>query len=132
MAIINRDPNYSDLDLDFLAHPTTGDIVKKKGEDAVKRSIRNLVLTNYYEKPFRSYVGSNAYKMLFENPNYLTANAIKDDIKNTISRLEPRVVILAIDVTYNEEGDGYVITIGYSLVNRPEPLVTTIFLERIR
>ena len=48
---IVRKPDYSDLDLDFIAHPTTGDVVKKTGVDAIKRSVRNLILTNFYDRP---------------------------------------------------------------------------------
>jgi len=69
MAIqrITRKHDYSDLDLDFLAHPTTGDVVRKTGLDAIKRSVRNLVLTNFYDRKFRSAIGSNATKILFDN-----------------------------------------------------------------
>ena len=66
---VTRKNDYSDLDLDFLAHPTTGDVVKKTGLDAIKRSVRNLILTNYYDKPFRPGIGSNAQKILFDNIN---------------------------------------------------------------
>ena len=61
--------DYQDLDLDFIAHPVRKDIVKKTGPDAVARAIRNLVLTNFYDRPFRPYIGSNAQKLLFENIN---------------------------------------------------------------
>ena len=63
---VTRRNDYSDLDLDFIAHPTTGDVVKKTGVDAIKRSVRNLILTNFYDRPFRSYIGSNAQKILFD------------------------------------------------------------------
>ena len=53
-SFINRQPDYTDLDLDFLRHPTTSDVVVKSGDDAIKRSIRNLIFTNYYDRPFRS------------------------------------------------------------------------------
>ena len=55
---ISRQPDYSDLDLDFKINPITGDINKKKGADAIKRSIRNLIFTNYYERPFKMEIGS--------------------------------------------------------------------------
>ena len=54
---VSRQPDYSDLDLDFMINPVTGDINKKKGTDAIKRSIRNLIFTNYYERPFKSKIG---------------------------------------------------------------------------
>ena len=65
--VISRTPDYSDLDLDFIPHRTTKDVLVKTGADAIKRSVRNLVLTNFYEKPFRPGIGSNAVKLLFDN-----------------------------------------------------------------
>ena len=129
---IARQPDYSDLDLDFIAHPMTGDIVRKKGTEAIKRSIRNLILTNFYDRPFRPGIGSNAQKLLFENANHLTANFLVDAIKETINRFEPRVQLLRVDVIFDEDNNGYNATIVYSMVNRPEPIVTTLFLERLR
>lgn len=133
MAVnISRQTDYSDLDLDFMAHPTTGDIVKKKGTEAIKRSLRNLILTNFYDRPFRHSIGSNAQKLLFENANHLTANFLTDSIREVIKKFEPRIILLGIDTNFDYDNNGYNVTITYSIVNRPEPLVTTIFLERIR
>lgn len=131
-TIIAREPDFSDLDLDFIAHPTTGDIVRKKGVEAVKRSVRNLILTNFYDRPFQPSIGSNAQKLLFENPNHLTANFLSDAIREVIRRFEPRIILLGLDVNFDYDNNGYTVTLTYSLVNRPEPLVSTIFLERIR
>jgi phage baseplate assembly protein W len=131
-TIISREPDYADLDLDFIAHPMTGDIVRKKGVEAVKRSLRNLILTNFYDRPFRPGIGSNAQRLLFENANHITANLLTDAIKEVIARFEPRIILLGLDVKFDYDNNGYNVTITYSLVNRPEPLVSTIFLERIR
>jgi phage baseplate assembly protein W len=133
MAVtIARSPDYSDLDLDFIAHPTTGDIVKKKGVEAIKRSVRNLILTNFYDRPFRHHIGSDAQRLFFENANHITANLLTDAIRDVIRKYEPRVVIGGIDVNFDYDNNGYNVTLTYSMVNRPEPLVSTIFLERIR
>lgn len=132
MAIISRRPDYSDLDLDFIAHPTTGDVVKKTGDDAIKRSVRNLILTNFYDRPFRHYIGSNAVKLLFEPANQITANLLADTIREVINNYERRIEIRALNVVFDFDNNGYNVTLEYSIINRPEPLVTTIFLERIR
>jgi phage baseplate assembly protein W len=131
-TIIAREPDFVDLDLDFIAHPTTGDIVRKRGVEAVKRSVRNLILTNFYDRPFQPSIGSNAQKLLFENPNHLTANFLTDAIREVIRRFEPRIILMGLDVVFDYDNNGYTVTLTYSLVNRPEPLVSTIFLERIR
>lgn len=134
---ITRKFDYSDLDLDFLAHPTTGDIVKKKGIDAIKRSIRNLVLTNFYDRKFRSFIGSNVTKILFDNINPFTATFLKDAIVEVITNFEPRVklaenendgVIVLVDPDYN----GYNVKITFTVINTGAPVTISLFLERIR
>lgn len=132
MAQIARKPNYSDLDLDFIAHPVTGDVLIKTGEDAIKRSVRNLVLTNFYDRPFRSYIGSNAIKLLFENANPITANLLKDAIYEVITNYEPRVEVDEIDVQFDYDNNGYNATIRYTILNRSQPAIITLFLERLR
>lgn len=132
MATIVRRPDYSDLDLDFIAHPTTGDVVRKVGNDAIKRSVRNLILTNFYDRPFRSYIGSNANKLLFENATAMTANFLKDAILEVIGNYEPRVKIDQLDIQFDEDNNGYNVTIRYIILNRMEPVTINIFLERIR
>jgi hypothetical protein len=129
---ITRNPDYSDLDLDFLKHPTTGDVVKKTGNDAIKRSIRNLILTNFYDRPFRSYIGSNVQKLLFENAVPLAVNFLKDAIMEVIYNFEPRVELRQVDVNFDEDNNGFNVTLYYVILNRGEPVVTGIFLERIR
>lgn len=131
-VIIARQPDYSDLDLDFIAHPTTGDIVKKKGVEAIKRSLRNLILTNFYDRPFNHSIGSGAQRLLFMNADQLTANFLTDNIRQVINKFEPRIIVGSINVTFDYDNNGYNVKIIYSMVNRPEPIVSTIFLERIR
>jgi phage baseplate assembly protein W len=130
--VTSRQPDYSDLDLDFIPHPTTGDILRKTGQDAIKRSVRNLILTNYYEKPFRPGIGSNAVKLLFENATPFTTTFLKDAIMEVIRNYEPRVGVVEVDVIFDPDNNGYDVKLQYVILNRNEPVVTTIFLERIR
>lgn len=134
---VTRKNDYSDLDLDFIAHPTTKDVVKKTGADAIKRSVRNLILTNFYDRPFRSYIGSSAQKILFDNINPLTATFLKNAIIEVINNFEPRVQLVNDDnngviVQVNADNNGYNVTISFVIVNRSEPVVVSFFLERIR
>lgn len=130
--LISREPNYSDLDLDFLSHPTTGDVVRKTGYDAIKRSVRNLILTNFYEKPFRPGIGSNAVKILFDNMSPLTSTFLKDAVFEVIRNYEPRVEVLDVRVGMDFDNNGYNLAIDFVVLNRNEPLTVSIFLERIR
>jgi predicted component of type VI protein secretion system len=66
------------------------------------------------------------------NADQLTANFLTDAIREVIKKFEPRIILLGLDVTFDYDNNGYAVTITYSMVNRPEPLITTIFLERIR
>lgn len=129
---VSRLPDYSDLDLDFFAHPTTGDVMKKTGDEAIKRSIRNLILTNHFDRPFQSGIGSNVRQLLFENITPLTAIYLSDAISLMINRWEPRVRLQNVEVTPDEDNNGFNVRLEYIILNRELPVVTTIFLERIR
>lgn len=132
MAITSRNPDYSDLDLDFLPHPVTKDVMRKTGSEAIRRSVRNLILTNFYEKPFRPGIGSNAAKLLFDNMTPLVSNFLRDAIFEVIQNYEPRVEVLDVQVRMDFDNNGYNAKIDFVVLNRNEPLTTIIFLERIR
>lgn len=134
---ITRKHNWSDLDLDFIKHPTTKDVVKKTGLDAIRRSVRNLVLTNFYERKFRHYIGSNAQRLLFENINPLTTIFIKDAIIEVITNFEPRVALFedenkGVEVEVDPDGNGYRVHISFIEVNTNQPAEISLLLERIR
>lgn len=129
---VARKPDYSDLDLDFIAHPTTKDVVRKTGEDAIKRSVRNLILTNHYERPFRSFIGSNVRKVLFDNINPMTATTLINFIREVIVNHEPRVSVRDVDVSVSADNNGFDVTISYIILNKSQPVTIKLFLERIR
>jgi len=130
--VISRSPDYSDLDLDFIPHPTTKDVVIKTGADAIKRSVRNLILTNFYEKPFRPGIGSSAVKLLFDNMSPLVSNFLENAIAEVIQNYEPRVQLVNVTVEPDYDNNGYTARLDFIVLNRNEPLTTTIFLERVR
>ena len=132
MAVVARKPDYSDLNLDFLPNPTTKDVVRLTGENAIKRSVRNLILTNFYDRPFRSYIGSNVQKLLFDNITAITANYLTDAIKEVITNFEPRVSITEIKVSVSTENNGFDVRLSYIILNRNQPVTINLFLERIR
>lgn len=127
-----RSLDYQDLDLDFIAHPVRKDIVKKTGPDAVARAIRNLVLTNFYDRPFRPHIGSNAQKLLFENIGGLTANLLQDAISEVVVNFEPRASLIGVKVVAQPDRNGYYAKIVFAVNNRPEPYEVSVFLERVR
>jgi phage baseplate assembly protein W len=134
MAQINvgRQPDYSDLDLDFQINPITGDINKKKGTDAVKRSIRNLIFTNFYERPFKSSLGSDVTRLLFDNVDVMTAALIEDAIARLINNFEPRARLVSVTVMVDYDNNGFGVEVQYIVVNTETPATFNLFLERIR
>lgn len=123
---------YTDLDLAFNAHPVTGDIVKNKNINAIIGCIKNLLYTNFYERPFQPQIGSNIRRLLFEPIDSFTTNSIADDIRNTIKNYEPRVEIEAVDATPDYENNGYYVAVTFFIQNDPEPIEINFFLERVR
>lgn len=130
--IISRKTDYSDLDLDFLPHPTTKDVMKKTGIEAIKRSVRNLLLTNFYDRPFRPAIGSNALKLLFDNVTPITANFLTNAIRETLRNFEPRIRIENLEVNFDPDNNGFKVNLYFVIVNRNEPAVVNLFLERVR
>lgn len=128
----NRDPDYRDLDLDFMKNPKTDALILKTGKEAIKRSIKNLLFTNKYERPFQSYIGSGLRDLLFENFTPLTAIQVKDAVRLTLDNFEPRITVSEVIVEDDIDNNGINITLSYIIKNTNEPIVTALFLERIR
>jgi phage baseplate assembly protein W len=123
---------FRDLDLNFNVHPVRKDVTKHTGEMAVINSMKNLILTNFFERPFQPQLGSNIRKLLFENLDTITAMAIDREIQQTISNHEPRVRILSTVVNPDYDNNGYGITLNFSIVNVTNPITVTFLLERTR
>lgn len=129
---IVRKPDYSDLDLDFIAHPTTGDVMKKTGHDAIKRSIRNLIFTNFYDRPFQPRLGGDVKAQLFENFSNIARITLENTIKDVIKRHEPRVAIDKVGVAVDEDNHGFNVEIYYTIINTNQKVGIGMFLERLR
>lgn len=129
MPIVKK---WSDFDLDFVAHPNTGNLSMKKDENAIVRSIRHLLLTNHYERPFHPEIGSNLVRQLFELMTIQTTLNIKQNIVEAINNFEPRVQLNDIVVTPKELENGYEILLRFFIINEEVERVTQFFLERTR
>ena len=129
---VNRSPDYKDLDLDFIPNPATGDINILNGEQAIKRSIRNLVLTNFYERKFQSVIGSDASALLFDLATPLTAIYLQNAISAVINNFEPRVRLLSVVAVADIDKQGFNIRMEYVILNTETPATFNLFLERIR
>ena len=123
---------YKDLNLDFQKNTATKDIQKLTDVEAVKRSVRNLIKLNHYEKPFHPEVGSNLRAMLFENITPQINHAISKQIDLLIRNYEPRCRLVQLNVQPDVDRNGYRASISFYVVNHPDRVEVETFLERIR
>ena len=123
---------YKDLNLNFEKNTVTKDIQKITDIEAVKRSVRNLINTNHYEKPFHPEIGSNLRAMLFENLTPQMNHLISKQIEILIRNYEPRVRLVQVNAQPSYDRNGYLATISFYVLNHPEPVVVENFLERLR
>jgi phage baseplate assembly protein W len=134
MATVTTDivRDFKDLDLNFNIHPVRKDISKSIGPMAVVNSIKNLILTNHYERPFQPDIGSNVRRLLFENLDSITATTIRDEIERTIVNYEPRATVETVIVTADYENNGFKVYLEFYIVNQTAPIIINFLLERIR
>jgi len=123
---------FSDLDLNFTIHPVKKDINRYTNETAVVNSIKNLILTNHYERPFQPDIGSNVRRLLFENMDTITATTLQQEIIQTIQNYEPRATISTIAVSPDYDNNGFKVYMEFYVANRTSPITINFFLERIR
>ena len=124
---------YRDLDLFFSRKQGSDDVNKVTDIEAVKRSVRNLVLTNFYEKPFHPEIGSGVRDMLFENMSPVTAVVLARKVEDVIENFEPRARLIGVRALPNLDRNEYELTIEFFVVNAPTELVDmTVFLEVLR
>ena len=123
---------FKDLNLDFQQNTATKDIQKLKDIEAVKRSVRNLVNTNHYEKPFHPEIGSNLRAMLFELMTPQMNHVISKQIENLINNYEPRCNLTQVHKQPRFDRNGYSVQISFRVNNHQEPVIVESFLERLR
>ena len=123
---------YSDIDFSFTRIPGRNDIALSYDEMAVVRSVRNLLLTKNYERPFQPSLGSRIEQMLFEPVDFLTAQSLRSEIENVIKNYEPRVKIDSILVNADPDNNAYGVNLQFFIGNNVEPTAINLILERTR
>jgi phage baseplate assembly protein W len=129
---IQSDRTFRDLDLNFQIHPIRKDINIHKNEFAIINSIKNLVLTNHYEKPFQPEIGSNIRRLLFENVDSFMAAQIQREIEETINNFEPRAQVSRVTAVASPDENRYNIELEFFVINNANPITINFFLERVR
>ena len=123
---------FKDLDLDFGLNSVTKDVNKLTDAEAIKRSVRNLINTNNYERPFRPQIGSGIRGLLFEPMTELTSHFMQLKIAEVLNEYEPRISLSDIVVNNEADKNAYAISIHFVIVGSQQPVVVDTFLERLR
>ena len=123
---------YKDLDLDFGRNTVTNDVNKLTDVESVKRSIRNLINTNHFERPFHPEIGGNIRALLFELMTPLTALNLQRKVEEVLNNFEPRAKITQILADPDIERNGYRLEIKFYVIGIQNPIVVETFLERLR
>lgn len=127
---MNNTRTYTDFSLNFNAHPVTGDVSIITDAEAVKASVKNLILTHNYERNFHSEIGTTP--LLFENTSPLLTASLTAQIQNLIKSFEPRADLLDVIVNVDGPANGVNITIVFRIVNTQNPITVDVILERVR
>jgi phage baseplate assembly protein W len=124
---------YTDLDLNFTRKNSNSDVNILTDVQAVKRSLRNLVLLNYYEKPFHPEIAGGVRQMLFENMTPTVAIIIAKQLEQVIANYEPRARLVSVKAFPDYDRNAYNVVIEFYVVNTPTELVDmSVMLERLR
>ena len=123
---------YKDLDLNFTRNPVTNDILRIEDVDAVKRSVRNLVQTNFYERPFHPELGCGIRGLLFENYSPIIGIFLKRKIAEVINRYEPRVSLVNVTLDDDPDRNRLKVSLYFYVQNIPDQVVVETFFQRLR
>jgi phage baseplate assembly protein W len=123
---------YSDIDFTFTIRPGIKDVALSYDNQAVIRSIRNLLLTKHFERPFNPDLGANIDGLLFEPISPITSSLLENEIKTTIQNFEPRAKLHQINVTPNDDRNAYNVYLSFFIENATLPTTVTLLLERNR
>ena len=124
---------YSDFLINFDLNPITGNLARVTNEEAVKRSIKQLILTINFERPYDPIIGSKVNGLLFEPIDEITTSILETTITSCIKSREPRANLEKVDIQPRPEDNEYFISIYFSLLNIPgEVFATSVLLSRVR
>ncbi len=123
---------FSDLDLAFIAHPITGQLARKTNRDAVRQSVKSLILTDYFERPFKSDIGCSIRYYLFELFTPALKQQMENAIREVIRNYEPRAEIIDVLVEERQDLNALTVSVAFFILNDPEPVFLDVILERVR
>jgi len=132
-TITSRKKLYSDLDLSLLIHPIRNDVIPLRDIDAIKNSVRNLIASNYYDRPFRPALGCNVYASLFEPLDRFSKIQLSNSISETLYRYEPRIKDIKVSINDTRNDDNAIsIEISFTIKENRETADVEIIFRRYR
>jgi len=123
---------YSDFTTAFTAHPVSGDLARITNDEAIIRSVKNIVFTQFYERPFRPSLGSDVLRYLFENFSVFTSENLTEAITEAIENNEPRVTLMNVHVSETVDDNRLRVSIVFRIRNNTNPTNVQVYLERVR
>jgi len=130
--ITKKQELYSDFFMNLDENPVSLDLARKTNEEAVKASIKNLLLTDKGERPYQPNLGCNIRQMLFDNVTPDSIITMREIIKETLESYEPRANIIGVDVTSSIDDNEVFITVVFKVINNSEPVTLVTSLTRVR
>lgn len=131
--VVSQHRGYSDLDISlYLGEQTKGDIVPLLDIDAIKNSVRILLQTNHFDRPFQPYLGADLSSLLFEPPDQFTEYCIRENIIFTLERHEPRIDNIEVKAQYDDAANEYKVTVTFRVKAYSQNVDMTLYLTRVR
>ncbi len=131
-SVTSRRKRWADLDLALTLHPIRKDIITLKDDDAIKNAVKNLLITNFSERPFNKNIGANLRALLFEPADVLTEISLRENIANTLARHEPRVEVIDIEIIDQSDSNSYLISVNFLIKEFDTDQSVQIILRRLR
>ena len=130
-SLVSRSKGYSDLDLKLNLHKIRKDIMPLRDDQAVKNSVKNLILTNFFERPFQPGLGANLRGLLFEPAGVITELALEDNIRRVLKE-EPRIEVAFVNIVDLSEKNAYRVTVKFNIKQFDSSAEVEVVLRRLR
>ena len=132
ISVVARKKGWADLNLKLTLHPIRKDIIPLKDDEAIKNSVKNLILTNFFERPFQPLVGANLRGLLFEPADAITKYELSDGIKQVLEDFEPRIRVSRVGIEDQSDRNAYRITVYFQIIEMDLNTEVEIVLQRLR
>lgn len=130
--VVSKKKPWSDLDLSLKIHPIRKDIIPLKDDAAIKNAVKNLLISNFYERPFQDDLGANLRGLLYEPADIITEIELRDNIYDVLSKYEPRISVTSIGITDLSDVNSYNVTVYFNIKEYDSADTVEIVLRRLR